>query len=311
MHIPDHMIVTNNVPFTTAIISSIGVSITTYLSIKFKEKIDLIKFAIITSIVFVLQMLNFPIQNGTSGHFLGTTLLILLLGIPYGILAMTIILIIQCFIFADGGISVLGANILNMAFIGAIPGIFLTIFLKKEKFNIILKSLFIFLASWFSIILSAFSCSLELALSNTISAIKVIPSMLRIHSIIGIFEGIITILLFSLVSLVYTNRIYTTKKRWLTFTVLGAILVIGIILSPFASPFPDGLEWIAEQYDLIHSQGLYFVSPLVDYKIPLINNDFFSTVLATFLGTIIVFLIVILTGKTINLNNKLKILKKE
>ncbi len=300
------MMTNNNIPAITGIISSIGAGISTYFAVKTKEKLNLLRFASLTSLVFALQMLNFPIQNGTSGHFLGITLLILLLGIPYGILAMTIILTIQCLVFADGGISVLGANILNMALVGALPALFYSYFIKEnEKLNIVQRNIFIFFVSWFSIFLAAFSCSIELWLSNTITFEKVMPAMLKVHSIIGIFEGVITIALFSI--LYKDNKTIEIKNnfRFILLPFIMAIVIV-LILTPFASSLPDGLEWVAEKYNFLHENAPYFVSPFADYKIFVIKNEIISTGLAGLIGVTITFLAILFIGVFINFSNKLK-----
>ena len=77
-------------------------------------------------------MMNFPIQDGTSGHLIGATLAVALLGLPFGVLAISVVLAIQCLIFSDGGLSVLGANILNMAIIGCLSGFLIHKFFFKK-----------------------------------------------------------------------------------------------------------------------------------------------------------------------------------
>lgn len=302
MHIPDHMFNNNNVPVATSLISSIGVAITTYFAIKSEEKPNPLKFATISALIFALQMINFPISNGTSGHFLGITFAILLLGAPFGILSMAIILTIQSLIFGDGGISALGANIFNMALIGALPGIILNYILRKiNNINIILKNVYIFIFSSLSVIFASFFCSLELALSNTISFSKVVPAMIGVHIIIGIFEGIITIILYSFL---FIKNIKESKRLNFILPFVGAI-IISLILSPFASPLPDGLEWVAEKYQFLHSKAPYFVSPFVDYTTPFINNELLSTSIAGLFGVIITFLSVFIISRIFYLNKKI------
>ena len=70
--------------------------------------------------VFAAQMLNFPVAGGTSGHFLGAALAAILLGPWLACLTLAVVLGVQAFVFADGGITALGANILNMGVIGAL-----------------------------------------------------------------------------------------------------------------------------------------------------------------------------------------------
>src|ERR671931_1824404 len=70
--------------------------------------------------VFAVQMLNFPVAGGTSGHFLGAGLAAILLGPWVACLVMSVVLVTQSFVFADGGLTALGANVLNMGVIGAL-----------------------------------------------------------------------------------------------------------------------------------------------------------------------------------------------
>ena len=70
--------------------------------------------------VFAAQMLNFPVAGGTSGHFLGAALAAILLGPWLACLVMAVVLFAQAFVFADGGITALGANVLNMGVLGAL-----------------------------------------------------------------------------------------------------------------------------------------------------------------------------------------------
>ena len=68
-----------------------------------------------SALIFVLQMINFPIAAGTSGHLLGGALAVIVLGPSLGIICISIVVVIQSLLFADGGLSALGVNLLNMA----------------------------------------------------------------------------------------------------------------------------------------------------------------------------------------------------
>ena len=72
--------------------------------------------------VFAAQMLNFPVASGTSGHLLGGVLAAVLVGPSAGALAVTVVLVVQALLFADGGLSALGLNVVNMALVGAFAG---------------------------------------------------------------------------------------------------------------------------------------------------------------------------------------------
>ncbi len=150
--------------------------------------------------VFAAQMLNFPIAGGTSGHFLGAVFSSVLLGPWAGLLIMTIVLVVQCLGFADGGLTAIGSNIFNMGIIGALGGysVFYLPFtlLQKTRKGFLIASA---IASWLSIVMGASAAATQLAISGT-SPLKIaLPAMAGIHAIIGIGEAIITTAALSLI----------------------------------------------------------------------------------------------------------------
>lgn len=154
----------------------------------------LVKMGLVTSLVFAAQMFNFPVASGTSGHLIGGVLAAVLLGPWGGFLTLTAVVAIQAIFYADGGLIVLGANIINMAFIGAFVGYYIYSFLRKITSPI----LAIGIAAWFSVFLAALACSIELGLSGTYSLSQVLPAMLSVHAVIGVAEALITIVLVNL-----------------------------------------------------------------------------------------------------------------
>ncbi len=141
------------------------------------------------SLIFAAQMFNFPINNGTSGHLLGGVLASVLLGPFAGTLVIAAVLAIQSLFFGDGGIMALGANIINMAFFGAFIGYYIYYIIKKY----LPEWASIGLSAWASVVLAAFACSLEIGYSGTIGFSAIIPSMFKVHAIIGIVEALITV----------------------------------------------------------------------------------------------------------------------
>lgn len=166
-----------------------GGGVTTKLTKYGREK--MLRMAAIGSFIFAVQMLNFPVAQGTSGHFLGGVLATILLGPLEGLLVMAIVLIIQSLFFADGGILALGANIFNMGIIGAIGGYYFYKFIKKRFKKIWLAA---FIAAWLSVVIASAACAIELALSNTIPLGTILPAMVSVHALIGLGEGMITII---------------------------------------------------------------------------------------------------------------------
>ena len=161
-----------------------------------EKKIPLM--GVIAAFIFAAQMLNFPISGGTSGHFVGGVFAAIILGPASGLLIMSLVLLIQCFIFQDGGVTALGANIFNMGIITSVFGYYLYKWINK-----IMKkdysSISVFLASWISIVLAAVICSFELAISGTVALKVVLPVMAGFHILIGIGEGLITVFVMEII----------------------------------------------------------------------------------------------------------------
>lgn len=201
MHIPDGFLdLKTTVSFWTISLVFLSYSIKKLREILEQKIVPLM--GVLGAFVFAAQMLNFPVLNGTSGHFVGGVLLGIVLGPFAGFISMSSILLIQSLLFADGGITALGANIFNMGVIGTIFGFYIyKYFLKIFKNNFIISS---FLAGFIAIVLGAVSCSIQLAISNTVPINLGLPAMAGIHALIGIPEGFITSIIL--------NFIYKTRK---------------------------------------------------------------------------------------------------
>ncbi|CAN5501590.1 hypothetical protein BH24ACT4_BH24ACT4_11350 [soil metagenome] len=152
--------------------------------------------------VFAVQMLNFPVVGGTSGHLLGGVLAAVLLGPWVGSLCVTVVVVVQALLFADGGLTALGFNIVNMALVTALGGylVFLGLrrLLPKTRAGVAAAS---GVAAGLGVVLSSLAFSLEYAIGGTggASATTVTASMVSVHVLIGIGEGIITALTVSAV----------------------------------------------------------------------------------------------------------------
>jgi cobalt/nickel transport system permease protein len=148
---------------------------------------------VLAAFIFAAQMLNFPIAGGTSGHFLGATLAAVLLGPWLACLVMAVVLVVQAFAFADGGISALGANVLNMGVLGALLAGFVVVAAMKVLPHT--RAAFLSLVgivSWLAVMAGAAATSVELAVSGTVPLGTSLPAMLGVHSLIGIGEAVIT-----------------------------------------------------------------------------------------------------------------------
>jgi cobalt/nickel transport system permease protein len=149
---------------------------------------------VLAAFIFATQMLNFPIAGGTSGHLLGATLAAVLLGPWLACLVLAVVLVVQAFAFADGGISALGANVLNMGVLGALLAGYLVVAANKVLPHTRVAFLgTVGVVSWLAVMVGAAATSVELAASNTVPLGTSLPAMLGVHALIGIGEAVITV----------------------------------------------------------------------------------------------------------------------
>jgi len=144
--------------------------------------------------VFAAQMLNFPVAGGTSGHFLGAALAALLLGPWLASVVLAVVLGVQSFVFADGGVTALGANILDMGVIGAL--VVGGLMVGAQRVLPQRRGAFLAVAgvgAWLAVMAGATATAVELAISGTVPLGTVLPAMLGVHTLIGVGEAVITV----------------------------------------------------------------------------------------------------------------------
>ena len=294
MHVPDGFM---NVTMSAATgVISFG---TLWAYIRSAKDLIADKFIALTgmmsALIFVLQMINFPIAAGTSGHLLGGALAVIVLGPRLGLICLSVVVIIQSLLFADGGLSALGVNVLNMAIVTSATSWFIVKnwikFIGKNKTSIVSVSV---LAGILSVVFSSIAFTIQYAIGGTISIPvgTVLLAMVTTHFIIGFGEGIITALIITLLIRVRPDLIYAYERSdenttKVSFYGLFIILILLLsLLTPFASSSPDGLESVAEEFGFTQTDGIVLL--LDDYGISAVNNDFVSTVLSALLGVTVV-----------------------
>ena len=201
MHIPDGFIdIKTSAAFSAAAAIAVGGAVKGARNQLSEQSAPL---AGLTAVfIFAVQMLNFPVAAGTSGHLLGAALAVVLVGPYAATLALSVVLIIQAFLFADGGLTALGLNIFNMGVVGvwASFGIFFILkkLLPKTKSSIVVAS---FIAALLSVPAAAAGFVLQYAIgaNATFSVSTVLSAMIGTHVFIGIGEAIITALTVSAV----------------------------------------------------------------------------------------------------------------
>jgi cobalt/nickel transport system permease protein len=189
MHIPDAFI-----PLPQAAVYWIIALIFIALSLRWarkelsEEKIPLV--AILAAGIFAIQAVNIPIPWGTSGHMMGAALAAIVLGSPFAaVFILTLVLIVQGVLFGDGGLTVMGLNIINMGVIGGFVGYY-----SYRGFYQIFKSPYApaFIAGWLSLFVAALATAVEMSVAGTFPLELGLFTMGLYHAVIGIIEGSIT-----------------------------------------------------------------------------------------------------------------------
>ncbi len=268
---------------------------------------------IVGAAIFAGQMLNFTIPGGTSGHLLGGTLAAIILGPWASVLVMTAVIAVQGLLFQDGGLLVMGINIINMGIITSFVGYFSYRFVKnlfKDSRGGMLAGAFA--GAWLSLIVTSAFAAVELAVSGTSPLGIALPAMVGVHALIGVGEGLLTVFALSF--------IFATRPDLLTgeaapgqeaagWVLTGLLLALAITLfAPLASEYSDGMERIVEAFadpSEVEVEPVGFAVPgeaafhgefgeapyeiFPDYTLPFLGESGASTILAGMIGVLIVF----------------------
>ncbi|MDA0836042.1 MAG: energy-coupling factor ABC transporter permease, partial [Planctomycetota bacterium] len=265
------------------------------------------------SLVFAGQMINFPLPGaGVSGHLIGGVLCASILGPWAGCLAMTLVLAVQCVLYADGGFLALGANVLNMGVVSTWGG-YAVLMAAQSLFGKTPRGLVFaaMTASWMSVMAAAALFCLELRLSYVSSDFnfsRIFGFMVFFHALIGIGEAAITGSVLRFVLVHRTDLVRTVSAPSASIpTSIGRFVVAGLtvsfvvaaFLAPFASEFPDGLEAVGERTGFSELADPPKVFLLDDYAVPGLPEQWSaaSVSLAGILGVAAVMGIAWLTGK--------------
>ncbi|GHB37908.1 hypothetical protein GCM10010377_31150 [Streptomyces viridiviolaceus] len=273
---------------------------------------------LVAAFIFAVQMLNFPVAAGTSGHLLGGALAAILVGPFTGVLCVSVVLLMQGILFADGGLTALGVNITDMAIVTTVVAYALfrglVKLLPRTRRSVTVAS---FVAALVSVPAAALAFTLLYWIGGTtdVAIGKVATAMVGVHVLIGIGEAAITALTVGAViavrpDLVYGARGLTQKlklrvggelvdapdeepapaaarsHRALWITGLVTSLVLAGFVSFYASADPDGLEKVAADkgIDKKTEEHASADSPLADYGVEDVTDARLSGGLAGVIG---------------------------
>ncbi|MEU4404240.1 energy-coupling factor ABC transporter permease [Streptosporangium sp. NPDC023963] len=256
---------------------------------------------LVAAFIFAVQMLNFPVAAGTSGHLLGGALAAILVGPYTAVLCVAVVLLVQAFFFADGGLTALGVNITLMGLVAVLVGwgVFRLITRSVRSRGAVVAAAFV--AALVSVPASALAFTLLFWAGGTapIEIGTVAAAMGGVHLLIGVGEGLITAVTVSTVLAIRPDLVYGARELVAPLVLRGAdgdvtvtpetpgssapvaarrpgwFLPAGVavaallagLVSFYASSSPDGLERVAEDKGFIGQAADHALGeqPLADY----------------------------------------------
>ncbi|GGY93662.1 energy-coupling factor ABC transporter permease [Streptomyces poonensis] len=275
---------------------------------------------LVAAFIFAVQMLNFPVAAGTSGHLLGGALAAILVGPYTGVLCVSVVLLMQGILFADGGLTALGVNITNMAVVTTVVAyaVFrgLVKVLPRKRRSVTVSA---FVAALLSVPAAALAFTLFYAVGGTtdVPIGQVLTAMVGVHVLIGIGEAAITALTVGAVIAVRPDLVHGARgltaplklrvngelvdapaaepvaapatarsPRKILLAGLATSLLLAGVVSFYASASPDGLEKVAADkgIDAKAEEHAAADSPLADYGVEGITNGRLSGGLAGVIG---------------------------
>ncbi len=302
MHIPN-AVLDPAVAAATGVVGATGLAFgLRTLERRFGERTTVL-MGTMAAFVFAAQMVNFPLGPlGVSGHLMGGVLASVMLGPWAGAVVIAAVLIVQCLLFGDGGLTALGANFLNMGLIGAVGGYAMYAPIRRAVGGgrgVILGAM---VAAWFSVLLASAAFAIELGFSGRRADFpRVLAWMTLVHSAIGLGEAVITGMVVRFVLLTRPDLVYEPEPapgsnaagRWFAVAAggLAAALAVAAFLGPLASEYPDGLEYVGRTLGFLGGAepAPPLPAPIPDYELPGVGSAGLATALAGLIGTFVVF----------------------
>jgi len=303
MHAPDGFL-TAPVAIATGLVSAGAIAASIRASRPELDD-DRIPLAGVTAaFVFAAQMVNFPVAAGTTGHLIGGALAAVLLGPSLGLLVVAVVVIVQALAFADGGLTALGYNVLNMAVVTSLGGwaVFrgLRRLVPSTATGVTLAAA---VAAFASVVLSAMAFSIQwlFGASAAVPFDRVFIAMVGVHSVIGVGEALITAGVVAAVLAVRPDlvrgadglargggRARMPRARFV-IAALVASLVLAVGVAQFAVDEPDGLERVSEDlgFDGAAQDHAFGSSLFADYATAGVASEPVSLAIAGIAGTLL------------------------
>ena len=286
--------------------------------------------------VFAVQMVNFPVGAGTSGHLLGGALAATLVGPWTGVLVMSVVLLVQGLLFADGGLTALGTNIMLMGLITVVIGYLVTRALLKvtpKRVGSVVPATAI--GALISVPVAALAFTGLYAIGGTVDIPlgKLATAMVGWHILVGLGESIITAAVLSAVVATRPDLVYAARHLQADLVLVGAdgtsstvspdrpvaakpagrslgvgvavTLVVAGVISLFASAHPDGLQFVGAKlgFENAAQDSAATGSPLAGYGVTGIGNAQVSGAIAGIIGVLVTISVGLLVAKVASMRS--------
>jgi cobalt/nickel transport system permease protein len=293
MHIPDNFLSTP----VWAAFDAISVPAVGFLARRASRELDEARIpllGVMGAFVFAAQMINFPVGIGTSGHLVGGALLACTLGAAPAALVMTAIIAIQAFVFQDGGVLALGANVFNMAIAGVLAGYLPIHFWGATE----RRKRAIFAGAFLSVMVSASLALGELLISGIAMPRPVILISLGLFAMSALIEGAITVAVVQAIEKLNPGFVQTRASSGRAMAaVSAAALLLGGVGFLMASSAPDGIQNIGVQLGLTAKTG--FHAPLADYAMGYFESSWLRRASAGLAGLLLIYGVCLVAGRWI------------
>lgn len=286
--------------------------------------------------VFAVQMVNFPVGAGTSGHLLGGALAATLVGPWTGVLVMSVVLLVQGLLFADGGLTALGTNIMLMGLITVVVGYLVTRALLKvmpKRVGSVVPATAI--GALISVPVAALAFTGLYAIGGTVDIPlgKLATAMVGWHILVGLGESIITAAVLSAVVATRPDLVYAARHLQADLVLVSAdgtsstvspdrpvaakpagrsvgvgvavTLVIAGVISLFASAHPDGLQFVGAKlgFESTAQDSAVAGSPLAGYGVTGLGNAQVSGAIAGIIGVLVTISVGLLVAKVASMRS--------
>ncbi|MGH7247846.1 MAG: energy-coupling factor ABC transporter permease [Pseudomonadota bacterium] len=295
MHIPDGFLTTP----VWATLDAISLPAVAFFARRAQRDLEDTKIpllGVMGAFVFAAQMINFPVGIGTSGHLVGGALLAYTLGPSAATIVLTAILAIQAFVFQDGGIVVLGANVFNMAIAGVLAA-WLPFGVWGRTRG---RKYCVFLGATLSVLVSAFLALSELLLSGVKMPVAVLWLSIALFAVSALLEGAITVAVLQAIERLNPGWIRRPEGSFGRLG-LAAIAVFALLLGSvgvmFASAAPDGIWSLAGQTGIISHARSLLHTPLSGYQWGAFSSAWLRKATAGLAGLVCIYAVCLLLGK--------------